>query len=243
MNSLAGAANLRGPQEPEEPQGPKSVQGPQRHTVTLGSTSYSYSIAQLSYVLNQLITMYPKPNYWTAYTPNLNQILTQGYPKQLYTSPQGTDAGMLVLRGSSWAGDYGAIPLSDISTLLLGFGSVYNPDIKYLPAPFPIPNDCDTNKILAIQSYLPLNSVANILTGTETIMSGLVIKNEFGLLVLAGDGGSNPIFIPDSQIDAIFTNTLPPGMTEMPVDEKQLRKLQRLQKKVKLGIKSIKLKK
>lgn len=217
-----GAPGAQGAQGPTGPTGPEGM---------LGGTSYCYSIAQLSHVLSQLITMYP--GTWTVFTGSLFSVT--GTPGQLYTAPQATDAGLLILEDT---GINESFPLTAITAIYVGDGTVYNPAITYLPAPSPLPVGCDTNKILAIQSFLPVNTeISQLLLGASVQASGLVYRNEFGLLVLSDAGGNTPVFVPHCQIETAITPAAMPFSVAEPVTKKKpWRKLQKSLKKPTVSI-------
>jgi len=205
--SGVGPAGPPGPMGPAGPQGiqgsagPQGIQGPAGPQGALGSTSYCFSIAQLAYVLNQLITIYAG-NTWSVYTGSLYTI--SGAPAGLYISPDGTGAALLILFDGT---QYESIPLTAITAFEVGGDTVYVDSISYLPQPSPLPVGCDTDLIAAIYTYLPLLTNVSILLGASISASGLVYKNEYGLLVLSDADGNTPVFIAPGKIEDITTTT------------------------------------
>jgi hypothetical protein len=134
-------------------------------------------------------------------------------------------------------GQTDAIPLEAITAVYVGNGTVYNPAISYLPTPSPLPAGCDTNLITAIQSYLPLLTNVQITSGPSVQASGLVFKNEFGMLVLSDLQGNTPVFFPVCHISDILTLTgAAQNLPETITNKKQFKKLQKSLKSAKVRI-------
>jgi hypothetical protein len=196
-----GPAGPIGPQGVQGPAGSQGIQGPAGSQGSMGDTSYCFSVSQLSYTLSQLINFYPDST-WTVYVSSLYSAT--GVPDHLYTSPDSSDAGFLILFDGA---QYESIPLLAITAIYVGDGTVYNNSISYLTPPSPLPSGCDTDLIAAVYSYLPILTDVSILLGPSVQASGLVYKNEYGLLVLADVDGNTPIFIAPSKIQVITTDT------------------------------------
>ena len=168
----------------------------------LDNTAICFSYAQLANLITQLIRFYPTATM-SVYTKGFNAATVSGTPVKLYASPDAT-YGTLVVLGD---GGYGAVPLNAISAIGLPAGMVYNPLITYLTAPV-FPTGCDKNLITAYHDYLPLSTSVTVYSGTLIQASGIVYKNEYGILVLADDNlGTNPTFMPVVNITAIVTST------------------------------------
>lgn len=195
-----GIQGPTGPQGIQGPSGPQGIQGPIGPQGSLGNTSYCFSIAQLSNTLTQLINLYPTDT-WTVYTPSLYSV--SGVPDHLYTSPDGNAPGLLVLYDGT---QYESIPLLAITAVYVGEGTVYDNSINYLPPPSVLPEGCDTDLITAVQSYLPILTEVVILLGPTVQVSGLVYKNEYGMLVTSDTDGNTPVFIVTSKIETILTD-------------------------------------
>lgn len=168
----------------------------------LDSTAICFSYEQLANLITQLIHFYPTATM-SVYTKGFNAATVSGIPVKLYASPDAT-YGALVVLGN---GGYGAVPLNAISAIELPAGMVYNPLISYLNAPA-FPMGCDKNLITAYHDYLPLSTPVTVYSGTLIEATGIVYKNEYGILVLADDSlGTNPTFMPVVNITAIVTST------------------------------------
>lgn len=198
-----GPMGPMGPQGLQGPAGPQGIQGPAGSQGSLGSTSYCFSIAQLAHVLSQLIEIYAG-NTWTVYTSSLYSI--SGAPAGLYTSPDGSGAALLILFDGT---NYEYLPLTSITTIYLGDGTVYDDSITYLKQPSTLPRGCDTDLIAAIHTSLALLTDIALLLGPSTSASGQVYRNEYGLLVLSDADGNTPIFIVPSQIQDITVASAP----------------------------------
>ena len=72
----------------------------------------------------------------------------------------------------------------------------YNNAITYLSVPTPIPTGCDFDCEEATRMYLPIGTTGvSINAGGRTVGNGMVLKNEFGIIVLVGNTCDNPTFI------------------------------------------------
>jgi hypothetical protein len=226
----AGPQGLQGPMGVPGSQGIPGSTGPTGPTGSGSSGSCCTAIGQLSFVLSQLITLYP--GQWNVFTTSVFAV--SGTPTQLFTSPQGTDAGLLIM---DVAGQNDAVPLEAITAIFVGEGTVYDPSIAYLPTPSPLPAGCDTNLITAIQSYLPLLADVQITTGNSVQTTGLVFRNEFGMLVISDLQGNTPVFVPVCHIaDILSLTTAIQNLPETIATKKQWRKLQRSIKKATVSI-------
>lgn len=219
-----GIQGLMGPQGIQGLTGPQGIQGP---AGSFANTAYCFSIYQLSYVLSQLINLYPE-NTWTVYMRSIYYVT--GVPNSLYTAPDSTNAGFLILYNGN---QYEAIPLLSISAIYVGDGTVYDNSIQYLnPSPL-LPIGCDADLLAAMHSYLPISTEVSILLGASVQTSGLVYKNEFGLLVLSDTDGNTPVFVVPNMIEVITTDTLPYSFRDL------LSKSRKSINKVKVSIKNL----
>lgn len=166
----------------------------------LSDSSLCFSYAQLSHVIEQLITLYPA-SVMSVFTTNANAVT--GTATSLYTSPDADGAGLFILTDS--LGQSEAIPLAAICGIYIGDATVYDPSITYLTPPSPLPKGCDTDLIAAIHDYLPIPTEVIIQMGVTVQASGEVYQNEYGILVLSDAGGNTPIFISVSKIARIIT--------------------------------------
>lgn len=77
-----------------------------------------------------------------------------------------------------------------------------NESIVYLPEPVPAPTDCCADCETTIRSLLPVGTPnVNIVTSTQPPSLGTVIENEYGMIVLANEAGTNITFISSCKID------------------------------------------
>ncbi len=163
-----------------------------------------FAVAQFTNFLSQMIVAYPSTT-WTVYSQSLASF--SGTPLDLYTSPNASAPGILRLFDSSSA--YEALPISHITAIYPGDGTVYDPSFTFLPNPEPLPQACDTDLIAAIQSYLPLGTSVSLNLGPNISASGDVYRNEYGLLILSDADGNTPIPIFTPNLLRIYTTTDP----------------------------------
>lgn len=166
----------------------------------LSDSSLCFSYAQLTHVIEQLITLYPA-SVMSVFTTNANVVT--GTATSLYTSPDADGAGLFILTDS--LGQSEAIPIAAICGIYTGEATVYDPSITYLAPPLPLPKGCDTDLIAAIHDYLPISTEVIIQMGVTVQASGEVYQNEYGILVLSDAGGNTPIFVSVSKIARIIT--------------------------------------
>lgn len=182
------------------PPGPPGPSGPPGFPGNLDNTAVSFSYAQLAHVIEQIIKFYPTTTI-KAYTPGFSFAGLVGTPVELYSSPESTYGGLFVIEDETGSG---AIPLQSIATINLGEGVAYNPAINYIPKPT-FPEGCDKNIITAVHDYLPISTPVDIYSGCVIQTTGIVYKNEYGLLVLADDTfGNNPTFVTIANIRGII---------------------------------------
>ena len=80
--------------------------------------------------------------------------------------------------------------------------ATYNDAIVYLPDPVPAPTDCCADCEAAIRSLLPVGtSGVSIINNIQTPSRGTVIKNEYGMIVLANEADANITFVSPCSID------------------------------------------
>jgi hypothetical protein len=158
-----------------------------------------FSYAQLANVIEQIIVLYPT-NVITVFTTGFSPSSVTGTPYQLYQSPEGTEGAIFILQDNGEE----AIPLNAITAIYTGDGTVYDPSITYLTPPT-FPAGCDTDLITAYHDYLPvLTDIQAMYMGALVQASGMIYKNEYGLLVLSDVDGNTPIFIPVTNITMVF---------------------------------------
>jgi hypothetical protein len=181
------------------PPGPPGPFGPPGKPGNLNDTAAGFVYAQLAHVLKQIILYYPS-TIMRAYGNGFTFAGLEGIPIELFSSSEGTYGGLFVVEEE---GERGAIPLQSIASVTYTGGVVYNPTITFIPKPF-FPAGFDTNIVTAIHDYLPLLTPVTVYMGTVIDVSGIVYKNEYGMLVVADDAlGTNPSFIPVTNITGI----------------------------------------
>ncbi len=176
------------------------------------NTAICFSYEQLAHVITQLIQLYPS-TVMTFYTTGFNVVGVTGIPIELYASPDASYGTLAVITD---AGVNGAVPLNQITAIELPADAIYNQSITYLPTP-QFPAGCDKNLITSWHDYLPVSTAATVYTGALISETGVVYRNEYGLLVMADNGtGLHPVFLPVVNITAV-TTTAPaaaPGKTK-----------------------------
>lgn len=189
----------RGPMGPTGPTGLMGSTGPTGPTGSTSSLSNSmlcFSEYQKMHVIEQLLNVY-SDNDFIVYTNSWFSVI--GRPQFLYTSSEGNNPGLLVLEDSE--GNIGAVSISSIMAIKPGTSSVYDPSITYLSPTFPLPEGCDTDVITAIHDYLPVSeNNINIYMPILLEVSGIVIKNEYGMVVMQSSSDGAPVFISSSNI-------------------------------------------
>lgn len=100
-------------------------------------------------------------------------------------------------------GNKEAIPLNAITAIYLGAGSVYNPSITYL-TPSGLASGFDTNLLSAYYESLPVSTDVHLFMGSNVNASGMVYKNEYGIIVLSDEEGNTPVFIPVFNINVVL---------------------------------------
>lgn len=158
-----------------------------------------FAIDQLIHILSQMITAYSTTT-WTIYTESLYYY--SGMPLELYKAPNADKPGLLRLIDTN--DDYEALPLEHITAIYPGDGTVYDPGFTYLNAPDPIPQNCNSDLLSAVQSYLPVGTSPTLSLGPSIAASGDVYRSEYGMIVLSDNEGNTPIFIPPLNILRIF---------------------------------------
>ena len=155
------------------------------------NTGTNFAYAQLAHVIEQLITLYPT-NVFTVFTRGFTASSVTGTPYELFKSSSGTFGTLFILDD---AGQKEAIPLNAITAIYVGNGTVYNPSITYL-TPSGLASGFDTNLLTAYYEYLPVSTEIEMFIGSNIRASGMVYKNEYGIIVLSDTEGNTPIFIP-----------------------------------------------
>ena len=83
--------------------------------------------------------------------------------------------------------------------------ATYNDALVYLPEPVPTPTDCYADCEAVIRSLLPVGTSDVVInTSTQPPSGGTVIRNEYGVIVLADEAANNITFISSCSIDLFF---------------------------------------
>ncbi len=178
-------------------------------------TGNCFGTAQMTHIIEQLIIYYPD-SLMTVYNQNMYSV--SGKPLEIFSPPFASGGGLFVLLNTGNQKE--AVPITHITAVFTGSGTVYNPAITYLLPPSPFPAGCEMDVLMAIKEYLPLGTETALQTGTLVQASGQVYKNELGVLVVSDCDGNTPIFIQSSLIqrivtanDPLFTSSEPKGAT------------------------------
>lgn len=116
--------------------------------------------------------------------------------------PNFDHAGVLLLKNPSGA-ITGAVSLCRIAFITIP-SVTYDNSIEYLGTPSPLPNTCDIDCEQAIRQGLPVGTEhVNIRAGGSSTGNGTVIKNEFGIIVLAGSNNISPTFVNICEIEEV----------------------------------------
>ena len=172
------------------------------------TTANCFGTAQMTHIIEQLILYYPD-SLMTVYNQNMYSV--SGRPLEIFSLPLSSGGGLFVLLNTYNQKE--AVPITHITAVFTGSGTIYNPAITYLLPPSPFPSSCEMDVLMAIKEYLPLGTETALQTGTLVQASGQVYKNELGVLVLSDSDGNTPIFIQSSLIQRIVTANDPPADT------------------------------
>ncbi|MBO1720084.1 collagen-like protein [Extibacter sp. GGCC_0201] len=197
----AGPQGPQGPAGPQGPQGPAGPQGPQGPAGPAGDTSSACCSCseQLRNIIQQIITLYPDNNLFV--TLNSGDAVV-GRPGSLITGPNGRTGVFVVINPQNFE-QY--LSTCSIDTIQIN-NAMYNDAIVYLPEPVPVPADCCADCEATIRSLLPVGtSDVVITTSTQTPSTGTVIRNEYGMIVLANEAENNITFISSCSIDLFFS--------------------------------------
>lgn len=163
-----------------------------------GNSALCFCYAQLANVIKQLFTQL-RTDTFNIYTNGFNASSISGTPFELYASPDATYGTLAVLGDLA---NQAAVPLTSMTVISLPAGTAY-PSIQYLPVPT-FPAGCDKNLVTAYHDYLPVGTNVTLYLGSIVSASGMIFRNEYGLLVLADDlSGTSAAFIPIFNITAI----------------------------------------
>lgn len=195
-----GATGPQGETGATGPQGETGATGPQGETGPAGPPGECLCCvcySQLKYVIDQLIDYYPTA---TAVVNMEGGSNISGRLSSLY--PTFNDAGLLTIKNAS--GNFvGSVNICKIASIKFS-GETYNNNITYLAEPEDLPENCDTNCEEAIRLALPIGTQnVNLKIANQSIGSGTVLKNVYGMLVLTGKDGINPSFVSTCKVSII----------------------------------------
>ena len=143
-------------------------------------------------VIRQIIQLYPSDNIIVAMESGNN---ASGRPGSLLPAPDtNPNAGLFQLVNNQGV-PQAAVSLCRIASIRIT-SAAYNNNITYLPAPVPALTGCGADCQSAIRAYRPTGaSGVSINAGGQTVASGTVLRNEYGMLVIVGNNNSNPAFV------------------------------------------------
>ena len=189
-----------GPTGPQGPQGPQGYPGPQGPTGPAGNANSACCSCkeQIRNIIQQIITLYP--NNDLLVTLDSGDAIF-GRPGSLVLGPNGRTGVFEVTTTQNFRQ---FLSICSIDSIQIN-NATYNNAIVYLPEPYPTPTDCCADCEAAIRSLLPVGTPnANIITSAQAALMGTVIKNEYGMIVLASEDDPNITFISLCSIDAFF---------------------------------------
>lgn len=193
-----GADGITGPTGPQGPTGATGATGVTGATGATGATgvvAVSAScacVSQMKHLLEQLIALYPNENVIVSMESGNN---ASGRLGSLLPSPNNNPQSGILQLVNSQGKPSEAISICHIASIRLTSAS-YNNAITYLSVPTPIPTGCDFDCEEATRMYLPIGTTGvSINAGGRTVGNGMVLKNEFGIIVLVGNTCDNPTFI------------------------------------------------
>ncbi len=151
-------------------------------------------------ILEQIIVLYPNDTLVVSMDSGDN---VSGRPGTLKAAPgSGFSTGVFTLLNNQGVVQ-DAVSVCRIAAVKLT-SSAYNNSIKFLPAPTDLPNDCCTSCEEAIRGYLAVGKTGvGIKAGGQTVATGTVRKDEFGMVVVVGPNDSNPAFISTCEIEVM----------------------------------------
>lgn len=124
-----------------------------------------------------------------------------GRPGSLITGPNGRTGVFVVINPQNFDQYLSTCSIDSIQIN----NATYNNAIVYLPEPVPAPADCCADCESTIRSLLPVGTPnATITTSTQPPSVGTVIRNEYGMIVLANEAENNISFISSCSIDLFF---------------------------------------
>lgn len=184
---------------PVGPRGPRGATGPTGATGPAGNTNSGNCGCkeQMRNIIQQIITLYPNNNLFVTLDSG---DAAAGRPGSLILGPNGLTGVFEVINPQNLM-QY--LSICSIDAIQIS-NATYNDEIVYLPEPVPAPTDCCADCEAAIRSLLPVGTDVSIITNAQTPSVGTVIRNEYGMIVLANVADNNIIFISSCNIDEFF---------------------------------------
>lgn len=200
-----GATGVTGATGPTGATGVTGATGPTGATGVTGATGPASSTSttncackeQMRNIIQQIITLYSNNDLFITLESGDAVV---GRPGLLTLGPNGR-AGVFEVINSQSLGQY--LSVCSIDTIQIN-NATYNDAITYLPGPVPAPTDCCADCEITIRSLLPVGTDANIITNTQTPSTGTVIRNEYGMIVLANEAVTNITFVSTCNIDLFY---------------------------------------
>ncbi|WP_279387326.1 collagen-like triple helix repeat-containing protein [Cuneatibacter caecimuris] len=199
---LTGATGATGPQGPQGVPGLQGLPGATGATGATGPAGNTNSAncgckEQMRNIIQQIITLYPNSDLFVTLQSGDAVV---GRPGSLILGQNGR-TGVFEVINSQNLGQF--LSICSIDTIQIN-NAVYNDAIVYLPQPVPAPTDCCADCEATIRSLMPVGTDANIITSTQTPTTGTVIRNEYGMIVLANEDRTNIAFISSCSIDLFY---------------------------------------
>ncbi|MFQ7302353.1 MAG: collagen-like protein, partial [Beduini sp.] len=155
---------------------------------------------QMRNIIQQIITLYPDSNLFITLDSG-DAVL--GRPGSLTLGPNG-HTGVFGVISSQNLIQY--ISICNIDTIQIS-NATYNDAIVYLPEPVPAPTDCCADCDAAVRSLLSVGTPnVSIITNIQSPSTGTVVRNEYGMIVLANEERNNVTFISSCSIDLFLLN-------------------------------------
>ncbi len=198
-----------------------------------GNGAFCFCYAQLANVIQQLMVQYPT-SVMRIYTTG--DIYSEGIPYKFYASPDASYGTLAVLTGG---GVYDTIPITTIVAVRVA-GTNYDNPITYLPPPVFTP-DCQKNVVTSIHDYLPVSTSVKLSLNGFVTVSGVVYKNEYGILAITKDmTGASPVFLPVTSV-ALIETSVPLPQISPPAFESAQKKSKRRRKGFEINLKEFRI--
>lgn len=194
-----GVTGLQGIQGTQGPQGPRGATGATGAAGTDGNIMECSCVDQMRNILRQIILFYPNESIVITMESGSSAM---GRPGALLPGPDSNPAAGLFQLLDSQCSPQEAVSICRIASVRIT-NAVYRNVFTYLPGPQPAASGCHADCDRAIRQYLPVGTgCAQISAGGQTVAQGAVIKNEFGMLVLACNN-TNPTFVSTCKAEII----------------------------------------